>query len=187
MKPEGQQGSVAESGEKKAEKTVTEEEKARDYFTDLPVVDQEGKNLKFFSDVLKDRVVLITMYYTDCGLACPVTMQKLKDVEAVIGDRLGEDIFFVGLSVDSANDSPEMVKEFLQEYDAYKDGYIFLTGEEKVLNHILFKLGQYRPDKEYHSTMMIIGNVKTGHWAKVNPTYPPATIGVRLNLLADEG
>jgi protein SCO1/2 len=187
MKPEGHQESKAESREQRADETVTEEEKARDYFTDLPVFDQEGNRLKFYSDVLKDRVVLITMYYTDCGLACPVTMQKLKDVEAVIGDRLGEDIFFVGLSVDSGNDTPEMVKEFLEEYDAYKEGYIFLTGEKRVLDHIIYKLGQYRPDIEYHSTIMIVGNVKTGHWAKVNPTHPPSTIAVRLKILADEG
>lgn len=174
------------SGEQKATVGKTsKEEKARDYFTDLPVINQDGKKLRFYSDVLKDRVVLITMYYTDCGLACPVTMKKLKEVEAVLGDRVGKDIYFVGLSVDSGNDSPEMVKEFLEEYDCYKKGWIFLTGEKRALDHIIYKLGQYRPDIEYHSTMMIAGNVKTGHWAKVNPTYPPPAIAAKLKSLAE--
>jgi cytochrome oxidase Cu insertion factor (SCO1/SenC/PrrC family) len=109
MHHEGHDESKVESGDQKVAEGITEEEKARGYFTDLPLIDQDGKKLRFYSDVLKDRVVLITMYYTDCGLACPITMKKLKDVEAILRDRVGEDIFFVGLSVDSENDTPELV------------------------------------------------------------------------------
>jgi protein SCO1/2 len=187
MHHEGHDESKAESKELKAAEGITEEEKARGYFTDLPLIDQDGNKLRFYSDVLKDRVVLITMYYTDCGLACPITMDKLKKVEAILGDRVGKDIFFVGLSVDSENDTPELVRDFLEEYDTYKEGWIFLTGEKRVVDHIVYKLGQYRPDIKFHSTMMIIGNVKTGHWSKVNPTYPPPAIAQRLKILAEEG
>ena len=40
------------------------DEKAREYFTDLPVVDQHGERKRFFSDVLKNKLVLISFFYT---------------------------------------------------------------------------------------------------------------------------
>src|SRR5215510_14150709 len=57
------------------------QEKARSYFTDLPVVAQDGQERRFFSDILKDKVVLIYLFYTNCKDACPIINQTLANVQ----------------------------------------------------------------------------------------------------------
>src|SRR5262245_23297244 len=67
------------------------QEKARSYFTDLPVVAQDGKERRFFSDILKDKVVLIYLFFTSCENTCPVINQALANVQDMLGDRLGSE------------------------------------------------------------------------------------------------
>src|SRR5262245_55219413 len=65
------------------------QEKARSYFTDLPVVAQDGKQRRFFSDVLNNKVVLIYLFYTNCDGTCPVINQKIAAVQSLLGNLLG--------------------------------------------------------------------------------------------------
>lgn len=175
----------AEGGEQKPVEEIADEEKARAYFTDLTLLDQEGREVRFYSDVLKDRVVLITFFYTDCGDACPLVMEKLKEVEAVIGTRMGEDIFFILISVDPKNDTVEAIDRYREQYGV-DDGWIFLTGRKKNLDQITYKLGQYKPTREEHSTTLLLGNVREKRWAKVVPTLPSIAISTKLREMAGE-
>jgi hypothetical protein len=62
----------------------SEEERARNYFTDTEVIDQNGKKLRFYSDVLRERVVLISFIFTNCEYACPMLAQKLKQARGLM-------------------------------------------------------------------------------------------------------
>ncbi len=183
---EGLHKGEAESGEQKPVEEIAKEEEARAYFTDLKLLDQDGEEVRFYSDVLKDRVVLITFFYTDCGDACPLVMEKLKEVEAIIDTRMGEDIFFVLISVDPKNDTVEAIDKYRDQYGV-DDGWIFLTGRKKNLDQITYKLGQYKPTREEHSTTLLLGNVRTKHWVKVQPSHPSPAIAEKLKTMASGG
>src|SRR5215467_3002903 len=90
--------------------SVAREEKARTYFTDLPVIAQDGKERRFFSDVLKDKIVLINLFYTNCENTCPVINHTLAEVQDLLGDRLGNDIRLISITTDPARDTPSVVK-----------------------------------------------------------------------------
>src|SRR5262245_38874617 len=81
------------------------EDKARTYFTDLPVVAQDGQERRFFSDVLKDKVVLIYLFYTSCENTCPVINQALANVQDMLGDRLGSEIVLISITTDPTRDT----------------------------------------------------------------------------------
>lgn len=175
-----------ENEEQKALEEIGDEERAKAYFSNLSLLNQDGREVRFYSDVLKDRVVLITFFYTDCGDACPLVMEKLKEVGKMIDDRMGKDIFFVLISVDPKKDTVDEMKKY-QKHHGVTEGWIFLTGKKKNLDHITYKLGQYTQRLEDHSTLFLLGNVKTKHWAKVRPLYPSARIAEKLKELAAEG
>jgi cytochrome oxidase Cu insertion factor (SCO1/SenC/PrrC family) len=78
------------------------------------------------------------------------------------------------------------VKKYQKDHGV-EGGWIFLTGKKSNLDHITQKLGQYQPKKETHSTLFLVGNVKTKHWAKVQPISPSAGIAQKLEELAAEG
>ncbi len=166
---------------------VADEQAARNYFTDLPVVTQDGKQVRFYSDVLKDKVVLISFFYTSCKDACPLITQKLTLVRDQLASQFGKQIHFVSISLDPVRDTPAAMKEFARSQKADHDGWVFVTGDSDNVNQIIKKLGQYTPDIEAHSVLMLAGNVKFGHWAKIRPSAQPMAIAEKLRLLAQDG
>src|SRR5512134_3705520 len=100
----------------------------RDYFTDLPLLTQDGRPVRFYSDILKDKVVLISFIFTNCDEACPLLMRSFREVQDLLGDRVGRDVFLVSISVDPEADTPDALKEYGERYGAGA-GWVFLTGK----------------------------------------------------------
>lgn len=163
------------------------EEKALKYFTDTEVVDQNGKHLRFYSDVLKDRVVLINFIFTNCQDYCPMVTQKLIQTRSLMADSIKDDVWFVSVSVDPERDTPEAMKEFASKQGVDDSRWIFLTGDKKNLEFLVQRLGQYTQDVEAHSTLMLAGNTRTRHWSRVMPMLKPPGIAQQMRALAEEG
>mgnify|MGYP001812782208 CR=1 FL=1 len=163
------------------------EEKARKFFTDLEVVDQNGNKLRFYSDVLKGRVVLINFIFTNCPDACPMVTHKLMQVRNLMAESIKDDVWFISVSVDPERDTPEAMKEFATKQGVDESRWLFLTGSKENLTQIVKKLGQYTQEVEAHSTLMLAGNDRTRHWTRVMPMVPPEGVAQQLRALAEEG
>ncbi len=140
----------------------------RPYFTDLPLVTQHGKEVRFYSDVLEGRVVLISGFYINCKTICPRQNLILSRVQKMLGERLGTDAFIVSVTVDPRRDTPDKVKEYAGAFRA-GPGWTFLTGKPENVDWVNYRLGQYLEDPERHRGVYVIGNLKTGLWVKVSP------------------
>jgi cytochrome oxidase Cu insertion factor (SCO1/SenC/PrrC family) len=169
----------------KAVSAADAEEKARRYFTDLSVVSQDGKEMRFFSDVLKDRVVLVSLFYTNCTGMCPINNAKLAEVQDLLGDSLGRNIFLVSVTLDPETDTPEVLKDYASKFEA-KEGWLFLTGEKDDIKKITYRLGQTSPQIETHNPLFMLGNVGAAHWSKLRPNVPAEAVAARLRLMADD-
>lgn len=162
------------------------EEKARKFFTDLEVIDQNGNELRFYSDVLKDRVVLINFIFTNCQDYCPMVTQKLKMTRNMMVDSVRDEVWFLSISIDPERDTPEAMKAFAEKQGVDQSRWLFLTGDKQNLDFIVKRLGQYTQDVESHSTLMLAGNTKTRHWTRVMPMVPPDGIAQQMRALAEE-
>jgi cytochrome oxidase Cu insertion factor (SCO1/SenC/PrrC family) len=150
-----------------AERPAKAIEAARSYFSDTELVDQHGENHRFYSDLLAGHVVVIDSMFTTCAAVCPVMGQKMKAIQQAAGDRLGKDVVLISISVDPRNDTPAKLREYAERYDA-QPGWYFLTGDETDVHAVLTKLGFAVESKDDHSTIMLMGNEKTGLWKKTN-------------------
>ncbi|MEW6213146.1 MAG: SCO family protein [Acidobacteriota bacterium] len=150
-----------------AQSTVGQEadSPAKHYFTDVTLVNQSGEQLRFYSDLLKGRVVVINVFFSSCHGSCPVMMGTFQKLQDWLGDRLGKDVYLISMSVDPTIDTPEKLKEFATQMKA-KRGWHFVTGEKKNMELALRKIGQYVEVRENHSNIFIIGNEVTGLWKK---------------------
>lgn len=158
---------------------------AASYFTELELLTQDGRKVRFHSDVLQGRTVLINVVYATCQDACPLITQKLNEVRQHLPPELfGKQVFFVSLTSDPTHDTPQALKAFARKQGADVDGWTFLTGRKENVEHILKKLGQYSETVEGHSTLLIAGNVPAKRWSKIRPDAPPAAIAERLSVLA---
>lgn len=166
---------------------VDEEQRARSYFTNLELVNQDGETVRFFDDVMKDKVVVINFIFTNCEGACPLMTHKLTLVRDKLEEYVGGPLQFVSLSLDPQRDTPAAMKEFAKTHNADHDGWVFLTGDADNLDTIIKKLGQYTDDMEAHSTMMLAGNVNNAHWIKILPQEQPPAIAEKLRRLMEDG
>lgn len=157
----------------------------RNYFTDLKVTTNEGREVRFYSDLLKDKVVLVSFYYLDCGTVCPLQNKILAELQNLLGDRLGKDIALLSITVDPARDTPELVKAYARAWNA-RPGRLFLTGSKINIDWINYKLGGYVEDPKTHKTTYLLGNVRTGHWMTLRPDTKAKTLQDNLLKLAEE-
>lgn len=155
---------------------------AQRYFTDSLLLDQDGRQLRFYSDVLKDRVVLLNVIFTHCDDACPLITRKLKQVREALGEQAGQ-VHFISISSDPQRDSPQALKAFARKQGADDPNWTFLTGEQASVEAVLTRLGQLSRSPEEHSTLLIAGDVANKRWSKIRPDAPPAAIAQRLQLM----
>lgn len=140
-------------------------EAGKNYFTDVILVNQTGEKMRFYSDLIKGRVVIINVFFSSCHGSCPVMMGTFQKLQDWLGDRLGKDAYLISMSVDPEMDTPEKLKEYAAQLKA-RPGWHFVTGEKKNLEQALRKIGQYVDVRENHSNIFIIGNESTGLWKK---------------------
>ncbi|NUT79024.1 SCO family protein [Pseudomonas sp. C1C7] len=155
---------------------------ARTWFTDTPLQDQNGNTLRFYSDALQNRVVLLNVIFTSCNDACPLITQKLKEVREVLGDK-ADGVTFISLTSDPLRDTPAVLKAYTLKQGVDGPHWLFLTGDKAQMDLVLSRIGQIVPTPEQHSTQLIVGDVANKRWSKIRPDAPAAAIAQRLQLL----
>ncbi|MDQ3804620.1 MAG: SCO family protein [Acidobacteriota bacterium] len=138
---------------------------AAKWFSDVELLDQDGRKVRFYSDVLKGKTVVVNAFFTTCTSVCPPMNRNMEKIQEALGDRVGRDVFLVSITVDPATDTPVRLKEYAAKFNA-KPGWTFLTGKKENVDWALYKLGQYVEAKDDHKTIFIIGNEATGLWKK---------------------
>jgi cytochrome oxidase Cu insertion factor (SCO1/SenC/PrrC family) len=103
---------------------------AEKYFSDVELINQDGQKMRFYSDLLKDKVVVINTFFTTCTGVCPPINRNLEKVQEALGERLGKDAFLISMSVDPETDTPVRLKEYSRRFHA-RPGWIFLTGKKE--------------------------------------------------------
>lgn len=172
---------VLQAPKEKVPRRLDEGEQRR-YFTDTRLLDQDGQEVRFYTDALRGKIVLISFIYTNCTDICPILMHNLSDVQASLGDRFGKDVFFVSISVDPEDDTPEELKKYAGRYEA-KPGWTFLTGPKKDVDAVIRRFGEFHDDFEDHSMTFVLGDVKNARWSKMRGDQPPETVLPRLRDL----
>jgi len=155
---------------------------AKTWFTDTPLQDQNGETLRFYSDALQNRVVLLNVIFTRCNDACPLITRKLKEVRELLGDK-ADGITFISLTSDPLRDTPAVLKAYTLKQGVDGPHWLFLTGDKAQMDLVLGRIGQIVPTPEQHSTQLIVGDVANKRWSKIRPDAPAAAIAQRLQLL----
>lgn len=153
------------------------------YFPNVPLVTQEGETVRFFDDLIKDKVVAINFIYTRCPDSCPLETARLREVQRILGERVGRDIFFYSITIDPQHDTREVLKQYAEKFKI-GPGWVFLTGKEADITLLRKKLGLYIEDiqdgSNDHNLSLIIGNQATGRWQKASPFENPYILANQL-------
>ncbi len=149
------------------------------YFTNVELVRQDGKKVRFYDDLVKDRHVVISFVYTRCTKVCGLMTANLARVERELGGRVGRDISFVSISMDPERDTPEVLTAYARAFHA-GPGWSFFTGRKEDIELLRRKFGDLARVED-HTPNINVGNDATGQWwittALDNPKYLATVIG----------
>jgi protein SCO1 len=143
--------------------------KASSYFPNLELVTHEGKKVKFYDDLLKDKLVIFNMMYTVCTRTCPISTASLLNVQEALGSRVGRDIFMYSLTLQPELDTPEALRDYMKKYGV-RPGWTYLTGKRDDTEIVRRKLGFYNSDPvadadiTKHTGMVRIGYGTRNKW-----------------------
>ncbi len=151
------------------------------YFTNAELRSHDGQTLRFYDDLLRGKIVLINFMYTNCGDICPGMTQNLADVQKLLGDRVGRDIFMYSFTLQPEHDTPERLKEYAETFDV-KPGWLFLTGAPADIELLRRRLGFADSDPvedadlEQHIGIVRIGNEPLNRWIMAAALLRPESL-----------
>jgi len=106
---------------------------------DFALTSQDGAPVKL-SDY-RGKVVAVTFIFTLCADTCPVLTPMMSFVQDQLGNDFGEKIRFVSITVDPERDTPEVLKDYAQAFDANLSGWAFLTGTPDAIRDLTRRYG----------------------------------------------
>jgi protein SCO1/2 len=154
------------------------------YFPDVELTTHLGTKVRLYDDLLKGKSVAINVMFTDCKDVCPLETAMLAELQKVLGERVGRDIFFYSLSIDPERDTPRVLKAYAEKFGV-GPGWLFLTGKKEDIAIVTKKLGLLRASeaetRDGHSAVLVVGDEPTGQWTRKhaldNPRFLAAMLG----------
>jgi protein SCO1 len=135
------------------------------YIPNLTVTTQNGKPVRFYDDLVKGKIVIISFIYTSCTDICPLTTARLAQLENRLGDLVGRDVFFLSMTVDPEHDTPARLKEYSEAFGT-GPGWSFVTGKPEDIRAINYKFGDRSQVLSEHRNEIVLGNDTTGEWQR---------------------
>jgi protein SCO1/2 len=153
------------------------------------VVDQDGRALRFYDDLVRDRVVLLNFFYTGCAETCPLVTENLRAVQDILGERMGRDIFLLSVSLQPELETPAILKDYADQWDV-RPGWKFLTGRPEDVEQLRRAMGFASADPDYdlildnHIGLLRYGNERLNRWAGTPGLARPAWIAKAVTSIA---
>ena len=153
-----------------------------DRLPDVPLLTHEGRAVRFYSDLVRGRIVFVNMMYAQCSNRCPPMTQNLRQVHALLGERAGGDVFMVSLSLRPEFDRPEDLRAYMRANEVPARGWTFLTGGKAQVERLRRGLGFYTreaavdADVTQHTGMVLIGNDALDRWCMTPALLSPEKI-----------
>ncbi|HWS87940.1 MAG TPA: SCO family protein, partial [Pyrinomonadaceae bacterium] len=151
---------------------------------DVELLDQDGRRVHFYGDLVKGKVVAVQFIFTTCTTVCPPLGATFARVQRELGERAGRDVRLISVSVDPATDTPERLKAWGGKFKA-GPGWTLLTGAKPQVDELLRALGAATASPSDHTPTVLVGNDARGQWTRAYGLAPPSKLVQLINDAAE--
>ena len=138
------------------------------------ITNQDGKQLDFYTDLIKGKTVAINFIFTTCTASCPPLTATFRKVQQNAVER-GLPLQLISISVDPTVDTPERLHTFAEKFNA-GPGWTFVTGDKSEIDSLLNSLGAAVANKNDHTPMIMIGNDGADYWTRAYGLSSPSQL-----------
>jgi protein SCO1/2 len=156
------------------------------YFSNLTLTTHEGRKVRFYDDLIRDKLVAFNMMYVRCEDTCPLTTANLVRVQKLLGERVGRDVFMYSLTLQPHVDKPADLRKYVEAMGV-QTGWLFLTGAPEDMLRVRKRLGFTDPNPKVdrrlssHTGMLRIGNDTYDRWGMAPAMTTPEQIVSTIN------
>jgi protein SCO1/2 len=158
------------------------------YFPNIDLVTSDGEKVRFYDDLLKDKIVILNLMYAKCDGVCPTTTSNLKAVRKILRREINRDIFIYSMTIKPEQDSPAALRAYARMHNVDDPQWLFLTGKPDDVDLLRHKLGFADPnpevdkDKARHSGMLRYGNEPMAIWGTCQGSAEPEWIAQEIGF-----
>jgi protein SCO1 len=106
---------------------------------DFTLTSQDGLRVSLRD--YRGRVVAVTFIFASCTDTCPLLTDNMARVQDKLGSAFGSKIAFLSITVDPERDTPDVLKQYAQNFGADLKGWAFLTGDPVAIREVGRKYG----------------------------------------------
>jgi len=142
----------------------TARERIRDrHLPNVTLRTHDNRFVRFYDDLIKDKVVVINFMYADCEGICPGITMNLAKVQKLLGRRVGREIFMYSITLAPEHDTPAVLNAYARDHRT-GPGWTFLTGRPEDVERLRQSLGFVDPDPDLDKDKANhIGNIRYGN------------------------
>jgi protein SCO1/2 len=160
----------------------------RRYFPDVVLTTHEGKRVRFYDDLLKDKIVVLNLMYARCQGVCPVITANLVKARKLLPEAARSHVHFYSITVKPEEDTPDKLREYAERHGT-GPGWLFLTGSPEDVELLRHKLGyvdidpEVDKDKSRHGGMVRFGNEPLAQWAACQGEAKPEWMAKEISFV----
>jgi protein SCO1 len=157
-------------------------------FPNLPLITHHGRHVRFYDDLLKDKIVVINMMYAVCDGICPVITANLVKAQQLLKAGGAHDIFFYSITLKPEEDTPEKLRAYADMHGV-RGNWQFLTGAPADIERLRHTLGyadlnpKVDKDTTRHSGIVRYGNEPLSQWGACQGSATPSWIAEEISFV----
>lgn len=159
------------------------------FLPNVPLVTHRNQNVRFYDDLVREKTVLINFFLIQCSEGrCPLAMANLRQVQNMLGSRMGKDVFFLSITLQPLLNTPQALNKYAEIFKP-KPGWDLLTGKPEDVETLRRTLGFADADPELdndlqnHTSLARYGNDKLERWGMVSLRSSPNNIASTFKWL----
>ena len=94
---------------------------------DVVLIDQDGNDVRFYSDLIAGKMVAINFVFTTCTTICPPMGANFAALQRQLGELTGTEVHLISVSVDPVVDTPPRLKAWRDRFNP-APGWTMVTG-----------------------------------------------------------
>ena len=176
----------------KAEDIASRDRIRQRHFPNVQLTTHEGKKVRFYDDLIKDKIVVINFMYADCAGVCPRMTSNLVRVQEMLGARVGRDVHMYSFTLKPRQDTPAALHAYARMHGV-RPGWLFLTGTAGEIETLRRALGFYDSDPVRdrdignHIGMVLFGNEALDRWASCPAIAEPSELARLVTWMDNPG
>lgn len=129
---------------------------------DVEVVTHEGKTVRFYTDLVKDRTVAVNFIFTECSTICPASGALFASLQ----QQSTRGVHFISISIDPETDTPKKLAAWSGRFRT-GPSWTLVTGSRASIDELVKAFGATAARPQDHQPLTIIGSDATHTWKRL--------------------